>query len=740
MAFKLKLPAFMSARKAAAEQTVSAAMDASKARSPASPAGKFGLNFLGQYSVTKQLQILGGVLLVLMFLVAGIVYHDNRESTYNTAYVATSGEMQMLSQRLAKASSLALQGNSIAFKQMRDSHSQFATNLDRLTNGGELAGATVPPSPDSVQPQLQALTKAWGATDKDSVQMLDMENYLVKLGQDVSDIIEKNSQMLYLAEQVAALKLQNGASAGEIAAANQMVMLTQRIAKNASALLVGDEISPQTPFQMAKDTNTFKDLLAALLQGSATLGTSATNDLETRTNLTQLEVSFNEYQEAVKGILDSMQRLVVAKQAGSKIFRDSEELLGSAKALADAYQGGIAERAVYGAILAALVVLVLATLVLMAKIYLDDTRRQAEEAEQSRLVSEMVNRQNQDAILGLMNELGDLADGDLTVTATVSEDITGAIADSINYTVEELRVLVGRINDAAGRVTQATEIAQQTSAELLAAAERQSVEIQDAGRSVLAMASSMSEVSGSANLSAQVARQSLAAAGKGTVAVQDSIKGMNEIREQIQETSKRIKRLGESSQEIGEIVELISDITEQTNVLALNAAIQAASAGDAGRGFTVVAEEVQRLAERSGEATKQIAAIVKTIQTDTQGAVSAMEESTRGVVEGAKLSDAAGQALAEIGDVSQNLAQLIESISDATRTQADSATSVAGKMQDILRVTEQTTAGTQKTAIAVGELAGLATELKGSVAGFKVGWLPCAEIGDTALHECSDRI
>lgn len=721
MAFKLKLPAFMSARKAAAEQTVSAAMDASKARSPASPAGKFGLNFLGQYSVTKQLQILGGVLLVLMFLVAGIVYHDNRESTYNTAYVATSGEMQMLSQRLAKASSLALQGNSIAFKQMRDSHSQFATNLDRLTNGGELAGATVPPSPDSVQPQLQALTKAWGATDKDSVQMLDMENYLVKLGQDVSDIIEKNSQMLYLAEQVAALKLQNGASAGEIAAANQMVMLTQRIAKNASALLVGDEISPQTPFQMAKDTNKFKDLLAALLQGSATLGTSATNDLETRTNLTQLEVSFKEYQEAVKGILDSMQRLVVAKQAGSKIFRDSEELLGSAKALADAYQGGIAERAVYGAILAALVVLVLATLVLMAKIYLDDTRRQAEEAEQSRLVSEMVNRQNQDAILRLMNELGDLADGDLTVTATVSEDITGAIADSINYTVEELRVLVGRINDAAGRVTQATEIAQQTSAELLAAAERQSVEIQDAGRSVLAMASSMSEVSGSANLSAQVARQSLAAAGKGTVAVQDSIKGMNEIREQIQETSKRIKRLGESSQEIGEIVELISDITEQTNVLALNAAIQAASAGDAGRGFTVVAEEVQRLAERSGEATKQIAAIVKTIQTDTQGAVSAMEESTRGVVEGAKLSDAAGQALAEIGDVSQNLAQLIESISDATRTQADSATSVAGKMQDILRVTEQTTAGTQKTAIAVGELAGLATELKGSVAGFKVG-------------------
>jgi twitching motility protein PilJ len=234
------------------------------------------------------------------------------------------------------------------------------------------------------------------------------------------------------------------------------------------------------------------------------------------------------------------------------------------------------------------------------------------------------------------------------------------------------------------------------------------------------MAKSMSEVSSNANQSAQVARQSLAAAEKGAVAVQDSIKGMNEIRGQIQETSKRIKRLGESSQEIGEIVELISDITEQTNVLALNAAIQAASAGDAGRGFTVVAEEVQRLAERSAEATKQIAAIVKTIQTDTQDAVSAMEQSTQGVVEGAKLSDAAGQALAEIGDVSRSLAGLIENISTDTQQQAQSATGVANKMQEILRVTEQATAGTQRTAEAVGELASLATELKGSVAGFKV--------------------
>ncbi|MGB7988130.1 MAG: methyl-accepting chemotaxis protein, partial [Candidatus Methylophosphatis roskildensis] len=220
--------------------------------------------------------------------------------------------------------------------------------------------------------------------------------------------------------------------------------------------------------------------------------------------------------------------------------------------------------------------------------------------------------------------------------------------------------------------------------------------------------------------SAQVARQSLDAAEKGAQAVTNSIRGMNDIREQIQETSKRIKRLGESSQEIGEIVELISDITEQTNVLALNAAIQAASAGEAGRGFTVVAEEVQRLAERSGEATKQIAAIVKTIQTDTQDAVSAMESSTRGVVDGAKLSDNAGQALAEISEVSMRLAGLIEQITQQTQQQSSRATQVAQTMKSILRVTEQTTQGTQETAVSIGQLAELAVELKGSVSGFKV--------------------
>ena len=693
MALRFKLPKFGAAKQNVSPLTVTGDEPPPKAKTAAA-----GPGFLAGKTAVQQMKILAAIFFGLLLVIAILVARDNRDSSQATAYVAAAGEMRMLSQRLAKASSLALQGNPVAFAQLKESRTPFGDLKDKLTRGGELGSVSVPASPAAVQAQLDALSQRWVQTDKDAETVIGQEKNLIALGKNVATIDDNNAIMLELTEQVAALKLQAGATAREIAAANQLVMLTQRIAKNASALLVGAEINPEVAFLLGKDTNNFRDLM----QGLARAG-----DADSRAKVEALEAAFKDYESAISGILGNMQPLVLSKQAGSRIFRDSEDLLKATDELARGYQ-----EALIGAALGVLTMLV--------RVYRDDAERRTQEVEKQRVASENANRENQDAILRLMNELGDLADGDLTVTATVSENITGAIADSINYTIEELRVLVGRINDAANRVTAATEIARQTSAELLQAAERQSSEIQEAGQSALAMARSMNEVSGNASQSAQVANQSLMAAEKGTLAVQDSIKGMNEIRNQIQETSKRIKRLGESSQEIGEIVELISDITEQTNVLALNAAIQAASAGDAGRGFTVVAEEVQRLAERSGEATKQISAIVKTIQTDTQDAVSAMEESTQGVVEGAKRSDAAGQALAEIGQVSNRLASLIQGISSATQEQANSATHVARLMQDILRVTEQTTAGTQRTAEAVDELSGLASELKGSVAGFKV--------------------
>ena len=303
------------------------------------------------------------------------------------------------------------------------------------------------------------------------------------------------------------------------------------------------------------------------------------------------------------------------------------------------------------------------------------------------------NDRNQNAILRLLDELADLADGDLTTTATVTEDFTGAIADSINYTIDQLRILVSRINDTSGRVVHSSSDTQQTALHLAEAAEHQAQEIAGASAAINEMAVTIDQVSANAAESAGVAERSVSIASNGAKVVQNTIHGMDTIREQIQDTSKRIKRLGESSQEIGDIVGLINDIADQTNILALNAAIQASMAGDAGRGFAVVADEVQRLAERSATATKQIESLVKTIQNDTNEAVISMEQTTSEVVRGARLAQDAGVALEEIETVSANLAELIQNISNAARQQASSAGHISNTMNVIQEITSQNICG-----------------------------------------------
>lgn len=347
-------------------------------------------------------------------------------------------------------------------------------------------------------------------------------------------------------------------------------------------------------------------------------------------------------------------------------------------------------------------------------------RQEAEtESERSRQIQEE-NERNQMAILRLLDELGDLAEGDLTVNATVSEDFTGAIADSVNFAIDQLRQLVMVINSTAEQVSQSSERTQLKAVELTQASEHQAKEIAGVSASINEMAVSIDKVSNNATESATVAERSVVIAYNGAEVVQRSIEGMNVIRNQIQETSKRIKRLGESSQEIGDIVSLINDIADQTNVLALNAAIQASMAGEAGRGFAVVADEVQRLAERSAKATKQIETLVKTIQADTNEAVMSMESTTSEVVRGARLAKDAGEALEEVQSVSNTLSDLIQNISNAAQQQAKSAGHISNTMTVIQDITSQTSSGTLATARSVGELSEMAGALQESVTGFKI--------------------
>ena len=325
---------------------------------------------------------------------------------------------------------------------------------------------------------------------------------------------------------------------------------------------------------------------------------------------------------------------------------------------------------------------------------------------------------DQQAILQLLDELGNLADGDLTVQATVNESITGAIADSINYTVEALRELVTTINRGALLVDEATKQTQASARALRNASDAQSRQVKAATEAVQNMAVAIDEISGDAERSADVARHSVDVAHKGGEAVRRTIEGMNTIRETIQDTSKRIKRLGESSQEIGDIVELINDIADQTNILALNASIQASMAGEAGRGFAVVADEVQRLAERSANATKQIEVLVSTIQSDTNEAVVSMERSTTDVVGGALLAENAGAALGEIEQVSNQIAMLVQNISGSARQQAEAATTVMAVVDRLNKISAETDSSAATTTRFISKLSELAAQLRQSVAGF----------------------
>ena len=674
-------------------------------------------------------------LLVLALVLAGIFASLNaRSSTQSSTQTQIAGDALMHSQRIGKAAPNAIQGNPAAFKQLAESRNEFNADLGTLTQGGTFQNRSVDAPAAQMEPILADVQKAWNSSDKAAATILRLGKELSGFGTTLQKLNAQSPALLELTEQIATLKVQNGATPREISAAGQLVMLTQRLGRSANEFLTSEGVSPETAFLLGKDTNTFHDIIEGFLSGSEPLRLAATRERDTRDKLTELQTAFTEYQRSVSSILGNLQNFIAAKQAEQLIFSENEILKQKLSTLQSTYR---AEQdsltwpfwALIGAGLTALL-----AAASIAVVILQETRNRAREAVQrgqeadaQRLQAQKqeeqakgANDQNQAAILRLMNELQEVADGDLTVQATVSEDITGAIADSVNYTVEELRGLVGRVTNTAEQVTAASNQAQNISSELLNASQRQSREIQETGQAVLDMALQITDVSKSANESADVARQSVSAAQQGSRAVENAIKGMNEIREQIQETSKRIKRLGESSQEIGEITELISDITEQTNVLALNAAIQAASAGEAGRGFSVVAEEVQRLAERSGEATKQIGALVRTIQTDTHDAVAAMEKSTQGVVEGARLSDAAGAALSDISRVSNRLAELIQGISSSTEQQATSANGVAQNIQNILTVTEQTQHGTQQTASSIRELAKLAEELKNSVSRFRV--------------------
>ncbi len=686
------------------------------------------LPLIGHLSLASQLRLVLAAFAVGILLTVLAMWQNAAHNSVVSTRGQVAADALMHSQRVAKSAPNALRGDVSAFSQLDNSRAELGRLLALLARGGKAGPNSIPAASGEISPMLAKARAAWSASNAAATTIAGNKRHLVGFGASLARLDVLAPELRSLADRL------RGAGSRQDAALERLVAISERLPASAHAFTAPGAAHREAANTIARDSAELGALLDALAGLNPAMGLAPVADIELRERIAAARTSFRSWQQGMSPLKTNLHNFEAARLAEQVIARDNEGLRSTLERVQAEYRRLLGTRSNWFWLLVGASIFTLAMGGSISRVMLQDSRNRTQGAEARRQEAEAMrqlaqakeeeakatNEQNQAAILRLMNELQEVADGDLTVHATVSEDITGAIADSVNYTVEELRELVLRVIRTTEQVTRASSGAQEVSTELLGAAEAQSREIQDASSTVLRMATQIADVSRSANESAEVARQSVDAAEQGALAVQNAILGMHEIREQIQETSKRIKRLGESSQEIGEITDLISDITEQTNVLALNAAIQAASAGEAGRGFSVVAEEVQRLAERSGEAAKGIGALVRTIQADTHDAVAAMEKSTQGVVEGARLSDAAGAALADISRVSNRLAELIQGISTAATQQATSANGVAHNMQHILSVTEHTQGGTRQTAQSIRELALLAQELKDSVSRFRV--------------------
>ncbi len=653
-----------------------------------------------------------GLLIISLLFVAVTFFQLARNAQHEQEWLSHATNVQVTSQQLAKSAGEAAAGNLDAFLELGTSRGAIATAMGKLRPAS--VRTYLPPAPRAIAMPMKKLNLSWDRMSTNASSILEREKLILdlatarKIVQENIPGIQKNTDT-----SISALT-RSGAPTNQLVFASRQLVLADRILRRVSEVLRGGSDAVKAAESLARERLQFEQVLTALLRGNSQLGVTRVRNAGALQSLGKVRTLFENIKPQIDIILDSSSDLFEVRGAADEIFLGSRQVFDNAANLKKAITE-LPKTRLWPSLTAAVIGLAVMVSMVWILVYafLSAERRRAKVAARD-------NKKNQEAILKLLDEMSSLADGDLTVQASVTEDITGAIADSVNFAIEQLRELVKGIKFTAQEVAGSAMATRGSTSELAKAAAAQAEQVGAATKIVQKMAKSFDTTARRSSESSDVARKSVDIAHTGGKKVRETIDGMDTIREQIQGTSKRIKRLGESTQEIGDIVELINGFAEQTNVLALNAAIQAASAGGAGKGFAVVADEVQQLAESATNSTRRIESLVQTIQTDTFEAVVSMESTIVEVVSGARLAEDAGTALEHIERVSSDLSKLIASISDEAHQQSTNVTEISGFMKSVQELSIQASEGSARAARSVEDLAELVMQLSDSVTDFKL--------------------
>lgn len=671
---------------------------------------------IGHLPTPTQFKIVGALMAIAMVgsVLSGVFYVQS--ARINAAQTKTAAQMVTESQRIAKSAALTSRGDSESFDVLRRSKSNFDSSLKALQNGGEASGVDVPAATGASRDAVNAVSEIWGKSTGEIDRLVGSKNVLQFFGKALGDMTSIDDAFLSSTRDlVSSIETNPTSTARQVQLARNLPFLTQRLGKSANALAASQDVNFTAAFLLGKDVATYRLYWSALSKGSSSLNVDAVEDAAIKAKLVTNNAVFTKYSEHVSIIQQNQADLIKAKIAFLNTAKNSEALATRSESMLRSFESDAVKNRVNLWIGLTMFAVFLASIGLLVKIFADqgNASARASEVEKESLVQ-------QQAIMTLLDEIGELADGNLTIHATVNDTFTGAIADSINFTITELRRVIENVVAASQRVSDGSAVSTDVATKLADSAREQFERLAKTGDSIVKMSMNMDDIAEETADAVKASRQSLTVSRDGLQVIEKTIDRMNSIRDTIQDTSKKIKLLGESSTAIGEVTGLIRDITKQINILALNAAIQAASAGEAGRGFAVVAGEVQRLALSSADAARRIDDLVLTIQEDAKGAVYAMEESTREVVEGAKLTDRAGAALKEIEVSVSGLTKAIEEVTSKVEVESEAASNLSLDMRLLQEYTEKTVDESRRSAESVEQVKTVAEELRESVSNFKV--------------------